>query len=135
MRSTASVNPAAHQEYLMGRYLLWKYIEEDRLRAIDHFERAIEIDPTYAPAYAGLSHAWWTRGVLGPLTLKEVQSPARRAAQKALELDDRLVEAYAAQAYLKGVFDWNWTGPRQQSDVLSTSTRTTSMPITSMRCY
>ena len=108
MRST-SVNAAAHQEYLMGRYLLWKYIEDDRQRAIAHFERAIGIDPNYAPAYAGLTHAWWARGVLGPLTLKEVQLPARRAARKALELDDQLPEAYAVQAYLEGIFDWNWT--------------------------
>ncbi len=110
MRSATAVNPAAYQEYLKGRYLLWKYIEEDRQRAIGHFQRAIEIDPNYAPAYAALSHAWWTRGVLGPLTLKEVESPARRAAQKALELDDRLAEAYASQAYLQGIFDWDWTG-------------------------
>ena len=106
--STTSVNPAAYQEYLMGRYLLWKYIEDDRQRAIAHFEHAIEIDPNYAPAYAGLTHAWWARGVMGPLTLREVQSPARQAARKALELDDQLSEAHAVQAYLQGIFDWDW---------------------------
>jgi TolB-like protein/Tfp pilus assembly protein PilF len=110
MASVATVNPAAHQEYLLGRYLLWKFIEEDRLRAIDHFTRATQIDPGYAAPYAGLAHAWWMRGVLGPLSLKEVGPPASAAARKALELDDRLAEAYAAQAYVKGMFDWDWTG-------------------------
>lgn len=110
MASVAAVNPAAHEQYLLGRYLLWKFIEEDRMRAVDHFNRAVQIDPTYAAAYAGLAHSWWMRGVLGPLSLKEVAPESRAAARKALELDDRLAEAYAAQAYVEGMFDWNWTG-------------------------
>jgi TolB-like protein/Tfp pilus assembly protein PilF len=109
MASAAAVNPAAHEEYLLGRFLLWKFIEEDRERAVDHFNRATQIDPRYAAPYAGLAHAWWMRGVLGPLSLKEVASPSRAAARKALELDDRLAEAYAAQAYVEGMFDWDWT--------------------------
>jgi TolB-like protein/Tfp pilus assembly protein PilF len=108
MASAAAVDPAAHEEYLLARYLLWKFIEEDRLRAVDHFKRAIEIDPDYAAPYAGLAHAWWMRGVFGPLSMQEVAEPARAAALKALELDDRLAEAYAAQAYVEGMFDWNW---------------------------
>ena len=80
------------------------------MRAVDHFNRAIQIDPSYAAPYAGLAHAWWMRGVLGPLSLKEVAPPSRAAARKALELDDRLAEAYAAQAYVEGMFDWDWTG-------------------------
>jgi TolB-like protein/Tfp pilus assembly protein PilF len=110
MASVAAVNPAAHEEYLLGRFLLWKFIEEDRKRAVDHFNRAIQIDPRYAAPYAGLAHAWWMEGVLGPLSMKEVGPPASAAARQALELDDRLAEAYAAQAYVKGMFDWDWTG-------------------------
>jgi TolB-like protein/Tfp pilus assembly protein PilF len=113
MASVTAVNPAAHEEYLLGRFLLWKFIEEDRLRAIDHFNRATQIDPGYAAPYAGLAHAWWMRGVLGPLSLKEVGPPARAAARKALELDDRLAEAYAAQAYVQGIFDWDWAGAEE----------------------
>ena len=109
MASASSVNPEAYAEYLKGSYFRWKFIEKDRLLAIQHFERAIQIDPNFAPAYAGLSHTWWARGVLGPLNLKEVQAPARQAAEKALTLDDRLGEAYAARAYVQGIFDWNWT--------------------------
>jgi TolB-like protein/Tfp pilus assembly protein PilF len=110
MASVSAVNPAAHEQYLLGRYLLWKFIEEDRMRAVDHFNRAVQIDPTYAAPYAGLAHAWWMRGVLGPLSLKEVAPESRAAARKALELDDGLAEAYAAQAYVEGMFDWDWTG-------------------------
>ena len=111
MASVAAVNPAAHEEFLLGRFQLWKFIEEDRKRAVDHFTRAIQIDPSYAAPYAGLAQAWWMAGVFGrpaPLSMKEVALPARAAARKALELDDRLSEAYAAQAYVQGMFDWEW---------------------------
>jgi TolB-like protein/Tfp pilus assembly protein PilF len=102
------VSPAAHEEYLLGRHLLWKFIEEDRVLAIEHFNRAIGLDPRYAAPYAALAHAWWMRGVLGPLSLKQVATPAREAALAALARDDRNVEAYAALAYVQGLFDWDW---------------------------
>jgi TolB-like protein/Tfp pilus assembly protein PilF len=110
MASAVVVNPAAHDEYLLGRYLLWKFIEEDRVRAVEHFNRAIQIDPGYAAAHAGLAHAWWIGGVFGPLSMKEAAPPASAAARRALELDDRLAEAHAAKAYVEGMFDWNWKG-------------------------
>lgn len=108
LAATPRVSPAAHEEYLLGRHLLWKFIEEDRVRAIEHFNRAIGLDPKYAAPYAALAHAWWMRGVLGPQSLKEVATPARQAALAALARDDRNVEAYAALAYVQGMFDWDW---------------------------
>ncbi len=60
-----TVDPTAHQEYLLGQHYLWKLTEEDLSRAIEHFERATRLDAGYAAAYAGLSHAWWWRGVWG----------------------------------------------------------------------
>jgi TolB-like protein/Tfp pilus assembly protein PilF len=102
------VATAAREEYLLGRHLLWKFIEEDRVRAIEHFERAIRADPQYAAPYAALAHAWWMRGVFGDLSLKEVAGPAREAALAALARDDRNAEAHAALAYVQGMFDWEW---------------------------
>ena len=96
LASVPAVDPRAHEEYLLGRYLLWKFIEEDRARAIEHFQQAISIAPDYAAPYAALAHAWWMRGVFGSLSFKEVASPARDAAREALARDDRLAEAYAA---------------------------------------
>jgi len=110
LASATSVNPAAHQEYLVGRYHLWRYNEEDLKRAIDYFQRAIQIDPKYAAAYAGLSQAWWARGIFGRIGFREAESPSRAAARKALELDDRLAEAYVVQADVKRLYDWDWTG-------------------------
>jgi tetratricopeptide (TPR) repeat protein len=100
-----SVSPAAYHEYRVGRYYLWRYDEENLKLAIRHFERAIRIDPTYAPAFAALSNAWWARGMFGPMGLRAAESPVRRAAQTALALDDRLAATYVAQADVKRLFD------------------------------
>jgi TolB-like protein/Tfp pilus assembly protein PilF len=103
----------AHREYLLGRHLLWKFIEADRVLAIAHFHRAIGLDPNYAAPHAALAHAWWMRGVFGPLALKEVASPARDAALASLARDDRNAEALAALAYVQGMFDWDWPAAQQ----------------------
>jgi TolB-like protein/Tfp pilus assembly protein PilF len=108
LAAVPSVSPAAHEEYLVGRHLLWKFIEDDRVRAIAHFDQAIRLDPRYAAPYAGLAHAWWMRGVLGPLSLKEVATPAREAARAALDRDASNAEAHAALAYVEGMLDWEW---------------------------
>ncbi len=109
LASAAAVNPAAYQAYLLGRFHFWKYIEDDYKRAIDHFERAVQLDPGYASAYAGLSMALQMSGVQGG-SMKEVGAQARAAAQKALELDNRLPEAYVAQGHLHFFYDWDWKG-------------------------
>ena len=59
LQSVPRVDPKAHEEYLLGRYLLYKGVEEDRVRAIEHFHRAIRIAPDYARAVRCASH---TRG-------------------------------------------------------------------------
>ncbi|HEY5617077.1 MAG TPA: tetratricopeptide repeat protein [Vicinamibacterales bacterium] len=101
--AVSSVNPAAHQEYLIGRYHLWRDNEEHLQRAIAHFERAIEIDPQYAAAYASLAHAWWKRG-LWSRTLAVTEAPARAAAQQALQIDDTLPDAYVVLADLERLY-------------------------------
>jgi TolB-like protein/DNA-binding winged helix-turn-helix (wHTH) protein/thioredoxin-like negative regulator of GroEL len=110
MASAGTVNPAAHQEYLLGRYYLWKLTKDDLTRAVDHFERATRLDPGYAAAHAGLSHAWWWRGVWGGQTFREIEAPSRAAARKALELDPRLAEAHVSMGRIKFGHDWDWTG-------------------------
>ena len=110
LASARSINPAAHQEYLLGNYYGSKLNEEDLTRAVHHFQRATEIDPNYAAAYAGLSGAWMQRGIWGAKSFNDVQSASRAAAQRAMDLDDRLAEAYVARGHVKYVYDWDWTG-------------------------
>src|SRR5262249_23845349 len=64
LASAARVNPEAHEAYLKGRYHLMKFIVDDLKLARAHFERATQLDPRYAPAYAGLSYAWWQLGIM-----------------------------------------------------------------------
>jgi TolB-like protein/DNA-binding winged helix-turn-helix (wHTH) protein/Tfp pilus assembly protein PilF len=109
MASAGTVNPTAYQEYLLGQYHLWKLTEEHLARAVDHFERATRLDPGYAAAHAGLSHAWWWRGIWGAKTLREVEIPSRVAARKALELDPRLADAHVSMGRIK-YLDWDWAG-------------------------
>ena len=110
LTSAGAVNPAAYQEYLLGQHYLWRLNEEDLSRAIDHFERAIRLDSTYAAAHAGLSHAWWWRGIHGSKTVKQVESPSRAAARRALELDPQLAEAHVSTGRIKFNYDWDWIG-------------------------
>ncbi len=113
LASTRRVLPEAHEAYLLGRYHLRRQNEADLTLAIGHFERAIQLDASYAPAWAGLSAAWQQRGLWGATPFREVEMPARRAAVKALELDASSAEGYNSLAVLKNQFDWDWSGSEQ----------------------
>jgi tetratricopeptide (TPR) repeat protein len=100
------VNPAARQEYLVGRYHLWRDTPESLEQAITRFERAVAIDPQYAAAYASLGHAWWKQGLWGG-RLQETESAARAAAERALALNDALPDSYALLADIERLYGGN----------------------------
>ncbi|MGD0791985.1 MAG: tetratricopeptide repeat protein [Terriglobales bacterium] len=107
------VNPEAYEAYLKGRYFWQKHTDEDFKRAIGYFEQAIQADPGYAAAYAGLADVYQDQ-VLFAEAAREVEIPkARAAVQKALELDDNLSEAHDA---LAGILeqDWDWKGAERE---------------------
>jgi eukaryotic-like serine/threonine-protein kinase len=107
---STAINPAAHEEYLLGRYHMSKQNEADVVRAIDHFEEAAKIAPTYAPAYAALSDAWWVRGIWGGQTLSQVESASRAAAQKALASSPETAQARVSFGRIKYTYDRDWAG-------------------------
>jgi tetratricopeptide (TPR) repeat protein len=109
LASARSVNPQALEAYLLGRYHFRKDNKQGWKRAVEYFERAIEIDPDYAAAYAGLSDA---RSF--DARFKEAESPARAAAMKAIELDEQLAEAHISLGSIKQQYDWDWTGAEQE---------------------
>jgi serine/threonine protein kinase/Tfp pilus assembly protein PilF len=101
-------NSKAYEAYLRGRFH-WNTFSEDGFRqAISYYRRAIEIDPDFALAFAGIAdyHIWL--GVYGVLPTAEFYPPARDAALRAVALDPQLSEAYAALglARLYGEYDW-----------------------------
>ena len=117
-RSSVASQPTrdaqAYQAYLRGRYL-WNQRSETSLQgAVVQFRRAVDLDPRFALAYAGLADAHTTLGYLGYLTPVGTFPIARPHALKALELDPSLAQAHASLAYIKFYFDWDWEGARQE---------------------
>jgi TolB-like protein/DNA-binding winged helix-turn-helix (wHTH) protein/Flp pilus assembly protein TadD len=113
-RSFPKIPTAAQEEYLLAQYEQGKRDETHLQQAIHHFERAIEIEPNFAAAYAGLAHAWLQRGVWGAVAFREPEVPARTAAFKAIELDPDLAEAHAVLAQLLMIYDWAWVTAEQE---------------------
>jgi TolB-like protein/Tfp pilus assembly protein PilF len=103
------VNREAYLAYLEGRYFWNKRTEEGFSKAITLFKRSIEIDPTYAPPYAGLADCYELLGSAPYSTLapKEAFPQAEAAARKALELDSTLAEAHVPLGYSELVYEWN----------------------------
>jgi len=103
------VDPEAHREYLQGRFHWNKRTEAALRRAIRHFERATEIDPSFALAYAGLGDCYvlLPAGGMGASPPREALPRAHAAATKALEIDDGLAEAHATLAYER-LYVWDW---------------------------
>lgn len=106
-------NLEAYHFYLKGRYHWNKYSHTGLKRALDYFQQAIELDPTYALAYAGMADCYYR---LSNTYLKPVQAMprARAAALQALEIDDTLPEAHAALGLVKMLHDWDWPGAEQE---------------------
>ncbi|MGH9963025.1 MAG: tetratricopeptide repeat protein, partial [Pyrinomonadaceae bacterium] len=98
-------NVEAYQAYLRGRYFWNKRTGEGFRKAIDHFQQAIDIDPKYAQAYAGLADTYILKRVFALLepgeTLQQMEAKARAAAERALEIDDTLAEAHTSLGLIK----------------------------------
>ena len=105
-----SIDPAAYDAYLQGRYHMRSLNEEGLRQATEYFQKAIAVDPNYAQAYAGLSDAYVWRGIWGKLSFVEVEQPARQAALKAVELDPESAEGLQALSTIKYNYDWDWQG-------------------------
>jgi len=110
LKHLKAVNAEAYEAYLKGRYFWNKRTGDGLKKAIDYFTQAIEKDPNYARAYAGLADSYalmgdWEYGVLPPT---EAFPKAKAAATKALTLDNTLGEAHTSLAFVLDLFDWDW---------------------------
>jgi adenylate cyclase len=114
LTTTRVVNPEAYQVYLKGRYFWNKWNEEGLNKSIEYFSRAIEIDPEYAPAWAGLSDAYDLLGDLGFSSPREALPRAKQAALKALELDDTLAEAHVSLGGVRLHLEWSWDAAEKE---------------------
>jgi eukaryotic-like serine/threonine-protein kinase len=108
------VNPEAQDAYLRGRYYWEKGTPEDQKKSFDYFEQALEKAPRYAPAYVGIAEYYSYLPFFTSSTPDEAFPKAKAAVAKALELDDALAAAHAAQAYIKIYYDWDWAAGEQE---------------------
>ncbi len=99
------VDPAAYTEYLKGRMFLAQRHPESFRRAEQSFQRAIESNPRYARAYAGLADSYLLMMWYSLIHPRKGSPIAERSALKALEIDDSLAEAYVSLAFAR-FFEW-----------------------------
>jgi TolB-like protein/DNA-binding winged helix-turn-helix (wHTH) protein/Tfp pilus assembly protein PilF len=98
-----------NEALLKGRYHLDKGTETEIRKAIQEFQGAIDLDPGFAPAYAGLADSYVAfTDFYRPSA--ETMPQARAAAQRALELDERLAEAHTSLGVVRFLYDWDWKG-------------------------
>jgi serine/threonine-protein kinase len=105
---------AAYEFYMKGRFHLLKGIRSETETGIGYFQQAIDADPNYALAYAGLADAYRGRAVGGEMPSAEVFSKAKAAANKAIEIDPGLAEAYTNLGHILFWYDWDWAGAENQ---------------------
>jgi TolB-like protein/DNA-binding winged helix-turn-helix (wHTH) protein/Tfp pilus assembly protein PilF len=110
------LDPRAHEEYLKGRFFWNKRTENGYLDAIDHFLRAIQIDPQYPEPYAGLADTYALLGSLGGASIprRDAMNNARSIARKALELDPTLAEAHTSLAFVLMHYDWDFAAAEKE---------------------
>jgi tetratricopeptide (TPR) repeat protein len=102
------VDPEAYDAYLKGSYHWKELTPEDLDTAQRYFERALEKDPEYAPAYEGLAWVWLARQQFGFVPPHEAGPKAKAAALKAIELDEGSAAAHEALAVARYAIDWDW---------------------------
>jgi len=102
-------NPEAYQLYLKGRFFWNKRTAADLKKSIDYFNQAIEKDPNYALAYAGLADAWLVLPVFGGGAPKDCCPKAEAAARRAIHLDETLAEPHASLGLLLAIYYFDFS--------------------------
>ncbi len=104
----------AYNLYLQGRFFWNQRTEEGFMKAIENFEKAINIDSTYARAWAGISDCYNLLPVYVSSPPNYAFPKAKEAALKALEIDESMAEAHTSLAWIKMSFDWDWVGAEKE---------------------
>jgi eukaryotic-like serine/threonine-protein kinase len=110
LSATRAVAPDVHEAFLQGRYYWNQRTQASLNTAVTYFEKAIALDPTYAPPYAAVADCYNQLGtlILGTGSPQEWRPRARAAAIKALQIDPELAEAHATLGYTRH-YDWHWS--------------------------
>ena len=101
-------NKDAYNLYLRGRYFWYRRNEGDLKKAIECYHEAIEKDPKYSLPYLGIADHFIMMGLWNYLPPETARLRAKKALDRALEIDDQLGEAYTSLGYYQFLFDWDW---------------------------
>ena len=101
-------NSVAYHAYLRGRHQWNKRTRDGFMRAIEHFQEAIDSDPQYAAAFTGLSDTFNVLGYYNFMPPHDAYPRAKAASMRALEFAPELAEAHASLGYTQLFFDWDW---------------------------
>ena len=105
----------AHEFYLKGRYLYRTATREGMLASLDQFDRAIQLDPSYALAYTGKAEAYM--GLADGYMAPDITTPkADEAARRALQLDSTLAQAWVVAGAVDALYNWKWPLARREFD-------------------
>jgi serine/threonine-protein kinase len=110
LRKKQTENTEAYQLYLKGRFQWNKRTEESLRKGIALFNQAIESDPAFAAAYAGLADSYITLATNVPLPPREAMPKAKAAATRAIEIDEGLADAWTSLAGIRLWYEWDWEG-------------------------
>lgn len=113
-KQVAVIDPEAHELYLQGRFFWNKRSTADLLKSIDYFQQALQKDPNYALAYAGIADAYMVLGANDQQDPKQSAAQARSAALKALALDPTLAQAHTTLSHIKFYSEWDYKGAEQE---------------------
>lgn len=114
LSETRTVNPAAYDLYLRGRYYWNKRTPEAIKQSIGYYHQAIDLDANFAMAYAALADAYNISNIVGPYSSKESLPLAKAAAEKAIQLDPSLAEAHSALGMAMSHYDFDFPGAERE---------------------
>ena len=107
-------NAEAYELFLKGRFYHYKYTAEGWKRAIEFFEKAIEIEPNYAPAYAAMTSSWGCLWFFGLVSAEHAIPQMKAATVKSLEIEENLAESHLSQAMVSFFYEWEWKKAEQE---------------------
>jgi len=114
LASTRPVNPEAYDLSLKGRFSWHKLSRQGLDEALAYYTLALEKDPEYAPAYAGIAFVWGVLKQQGFASFDEATPKQKAAALKALQLDSTLAEVHYMLASMNTWTDWDWLGAERE---------------------
>ncbi len=114
LATATSVDPEVYDLHLRARYLWDQRTTPSMRSAISYFEKALERDASYGPAWAGLSNCLASLALTSDARPRECFPRAAEAAEKSLALDGSLTEAHIARGLVHFWFDWDWAGAEKE---------------------